>query len=381
MFLLTILVAPLAAPRPAYAVVDEARDALERARAFLTTEDGLVGVRPIVRYDSAFGLALGARVFDRRTLGDDSLIDARARVGTSGGFAAALHLQAMRGLVGIHGRVERNPRAIFAGLNGETLEDLEAMGLGRTRFDVDAFNTGVDSELRLVDTVTLRAAGDFVFADFEPGSGYKDDPPIDQVYDTATIPGFDEGTKLIRGEAAVEVDTRKLERLGTGFSLVSSASISRGVMDDPSRFVTLRSDARVYLGSDRQAFVLRLRGGLIEPLTDAPIPFDQLLSPTGAQGLRGISSGERRGPTELVGSLEYHRQATRSLDAVVFVDEGGAFGEDFDGLAWDNLEPSVGVGVRHNKHAREDGAGIPDAGIILAWAPDHGVNLLFSVGL
>src|SRR5262245_39899243 len=91
---------PAASEENTKGLLERGRDFLEESRDFLTSDDGLVGVRPQVAYDSSFGLALGARVFDRRTLGEDSLIDARARVGTSGSVLGELRLRTLRGLLG-----------------------------------------------------------------------------------------------------------------------------------------------------------------------------------------------------------------------------------------------------------------------------------------
>jgi len=361
--------------------VDEAKHLLDRARDFLTSEDGLVGVRPELRYDSSFGVAVGARAFDQRSLGEDSLVDVRALVGTTGSLLGQVRLQAPHRIIGLHGRFERNRLAIFAGQNGETLEELEDQGLGRTRYAVDRGTVGLDSEKRFGRAVTLRAVGDLEVAEFEPGPGRGDDPPIDEVYDTMTISHFDDGTRLVRGGLELAIDTRREMRYGSGFALSTVASASRGVMGDPARFLTATSEGRLYLGFHDQAVVFRLRGGLIHPIDDEPIPFDQLLSPAGSDGMRGLSRGERRGPSEVVGTVEYRRLLTRSFDVMAFTDYGGALGETWDGFAWDRLEPSVGVGVRHVKHAWSYGAGTPDAGLQLAWAPNHGVHLLLSVGL
>jgi hypothetical protein len=356
----------------------------KKAHWAITSDDRRIGVRPSARYDSAFGAMLGASYFDRRTLGPDSLIGIRFRAGvTAPGekMVGEFRLRGPYGIAGFHARYERNPYAVFAGIHGETRAELNALGAGRTRYAFDRGTIGLDSEHELGRTVLVRGVGDLEMAVFEPGSGRGGEGPIDEVYDPMTIPGFVDGTRLLRGGLEVELDTRREKRYGTGVTLHSGAWASRGFDGDPSRFVTMRSEARGYLGLHDRALVLRLRGGMIEPLGDAPVPFDQLLSPTGPDGMRGVAAGERRGHTELVGSLEYQWLIAPSFDAMVFVDHGGAFDEDFEGLEWSRLEPSVGVGVRHLSRSRPYWFAIPNSGVQLAWAPDHGVRFVFAVGL
>jgi hypothetical protein len=240
---------------------------------------------------------------------------------------------------------------------------------------------GLDSEVRISEMMTARAVGELDMAAFEPGVGRGKDPTIDEVYDTMAIPGFEDGTRLVHGGAELELDTRAERRYGTGFALSTSAYGSHGVSGDPSEFLTFRGETRVFLGLHDRALVLRLRGGMIENVSDSPVPFDHLLSPTGSDGMRGLSTGVRRGPSEVVGSLEYQWLLTYNIDAMVFVDHGGAFDEHFDGFAWNRLEPSVGAGIRHVSKPSPYWLGIPNAGLQVAWAPQHGFHLLFTVGL
>jgi len=334
-----------------------------------------------VRYDSAFGVALGAHYFDRRTLGPSSLISVRARAGGTEKLSGELRLAGPYRLLGVHARYERNPWALFAGLHGETIEELEAEGLGRSRYAFDRGMIGLDSEIVPSKRLTVRLAGDLEMVVFEPGEGRGSDLPLDQVYDPTTIPGFQDGTRLLHGNAELELDTRAERRYGTGFALAANAIGSHGVMDDPSDFLTFRAEGRFFLGLHDRALVFRLRGGMIENLADAPVPFDHLLSPTGTNGLRGLSTGVRRGPSEVLGSLEYQWLIAYNVDAMAFVDYGGAFEEHWEGFAWSRLEPSVGVGLRHIARPYPYWRGIPDAGVQFAWAPDHGFHLLFTIGL
>jgi outer membrane protein assembly factor BamA len=132
------------------------------------------------------------------------------------------------------------------------------------------------------------------------------------------------------------------------------------------------------LGLHDRAFTFRVLGGAVEPLGDAPVHFDELLSPSGKRGLRGMSSGQVRGHSMLVGSIEYRWLLSPFFDAELFVDYGGAFDRGFDHFGTDRMSPSFGVGLQSftvNKGAywKAD----PIMGAQLAYSPDDGALRLF----
>ena len=310
----------------------EENDVVQRVTAVVTSDDGKVGARPELRYESAFGFAAGARYFDRRTLGEDSLLQVRFRTGGADWITSELRVRALRGLAGAAFRYQRNARAVF----------------GPARYGVDRGGVGLSSE-RAFGPLTLRALGDLRVAVFEPGA--------------MPIPDFVDETRLVSGGGQVELDTRGGRMYATGLALRGGAIGTRGFDGDGSRFGTFELEGLGALGLEERGVSLRVRGALIEG--DA-VPFDELLSPP----VRGFAPGALRGRSEVVGSVEYQWHLIRNRHALLFVDYGAAFGERFEGLAWSRLESSVGAALRQD-----------DAILRLAWAPGDGLQFLFAWGL
>jgi hypothetical protein len=291
-----------------------------------------------VRYQTDVGLAAGLRYFDRRTLGEGSLVQVAFRAGGEALLGGELRLRGPRGLVGLHAGYDRNRRTLFA------------PGL---RYGADRGRLGVDVEHR-VGSFFGRAAGDLRVAVLTPGP--------------EPIPGFVDSTRLLDAGLELGLDTRRKRPYDTGVALVAGASGTRGFDGDPSRFATFRAEGRATIGLADRALGVRLRAAMLEPLGE-PVPFDELLSAAGPEQVRGNPPGTLRGHSRLVGSLEYQWMPVVDLEITAFVDHGGAFGERFAGLSRDGFEPSLGGAVRWG-----------DARLQLAWGPGDGVQLLAGVG-
>jgi hypothetical protein len=119
---------------------------------------------------------------------------------------------------------------------------------------------------------------------------------------------------------------------------------------------------------------------MVEPLGAAPVPFEELLSPTGSHGLRGLSLGRLRGRSELVATLEYRWLLAAWMDAILFVDHGDVYGPRFADLALDRAFTSVGLGlVAFDMDQVAYWASPPRYGVQLAVTPDDGLRLSFAL--
>jgi hypothetical protein len=92
--------------------------------------------------------------------------------------------------------------------------------------------------------------------------------------------------------------------------------------------------------------LLRVVAAVVEPLGPAPVPFDELVSPTGFTGMRGLPDGLLRDRSGVVGTAEYRWLISSGIDATLFVDEGAVAGRWFAGLAPEDFHTSVGGGLR-----------------------------------
>jgi hypothetical protein len=369
----------------------------------VTSDDRLIGVRPLVRYEPGYAVGAGLRYFDRRSLGPGSLVEAAVRGG-------ARSLESQFALVppgGLGLRLDlgftRRNDFIFGGTEGETRAELRARALevvrysGSTAAAAVSWRRGVGGGGRQgeglpTDLLTFDVALGIERRLYGDGIDTGSTPPIQEVYclsveppgapctvDPVLVPGFASGVRLLRARAGLTVDTRPVPRFGGGLFAKLAGSLAQGYSDDPSRHVTATAGAGGTVAFGDRSLELHVRGGLVEPLGSAPIPFEELLSPSGLQGLRGVARGRLRGPSELIATLEYRWLLSPALDAILFVDRGNAFGRRFEGLSWSGTFTTAGVGVVMLSHQSVDlRASVPVVTLQLAFERDDGFGGHFS---
>jgi len=246
---------------------------------------------------------------------------------------------------------ESNPAQLFGGTHGERLSELRSQGRDTATYRYDRAFTAVKVEGAIAGTlwVGMRSELDL--------RTYRSDESLDtfwctspgtaacQGVDDTLVPGFHQGLRLVRVGGRLLIDTRRGPRLG-GVRLELDGQLARGILNDPSRHAKIVGDARLALDLTDSLLILRVNAGLVRPLGDAVVPFEELLSPSGNYGLRGMSAARLRGHSQLFGSIEYRWLLTPYLDAAVFIDQGGAFDRNFEGLSWGRMIPSYGFGLR-----------------------------------
>lgn len=358
-----------------------------------TSDDRLIGVRPLVRYEPGYAVGAGLRYFDMRSLGAGSLVEAAVRGGArSLESHFALEPPGALGLRLALGFTRRND-FIFGGTEGETRADLRARGLDVVRYSGSTASAAASWRRALgggplTFDLTLGVERRLYGNGIDTGST----PPIHAVYclpddspggscivDPSLVPGFASGLRLLRAGAGLTLDTRPVPRFGGGFFATMAGSWAQGYAGDPSRHVTAIASAGATVPFGDRSLEVRVRGGLVEPLGSAPIPFEELLSPSGLQGLRGVARGRLRGPTELVATVEYRWLLSPALDAILFVDRGNAFGRRFDGLSWSRTFTTAGFGVMLLSHRSVDlRASVPVVTLQVAFERDDRFGGHFS---
>jgi len=126
-------------------------------------------------------------------------------------------------------------------------------------------------------------------------------------------------------------------------------------------------------------FLLRGRAAMVERLSAAPVPFEELIVPSGQSDMRGFATGRWRGESGLFGSAEYRWYIAHSLDATLFVDVGTVAGPRFSNVDWDRWLPSVGLGFRYYQPQGAYWDARAQDGIQIAYAPEGGLRLMFSM--
>jgi hypothetical protein len=376
--------------------VVESNHVTDWARAILTTDDGLVGVRPELQYSTSFVPSGGLRLFYRRLPGPGSEAMLRAR---TAGPAIVLGQLGVRGSersgLSLAVTYDRRNDRLFAGAGPRSDEDLARVGEGPARYA----SNNVGAELRwsrrlpwhLVAGVHTDAQRrDYHATDVSGGEAVSAEfgLPADQCaarglafpcVDEDEMPGFNRGVRLIHAGGGFMLDLRSPARDGGGFSFATDATVARGVAGDPSRHAAFSADSVAALGARDRVFLLRARAAMVERLASAPVPFDELVIPSGLYDMRGFPTGRWRGESGLFGSAEYRWYISQNLDATLFADVGTVAGPRFSNIDWDRWLPSFGLGFRFYRPEGAYWDARAQDGIQIAYAPQGGVRLLFSM--
>jgi hypothetical protein len=397
------LTPPRAAARLVLLPVVETTEAAERhhvfpwLRAITTSDDGKIGVRPEIQYATGFVPSVGFLFFDRRLPVPGSEVTARFKAGSPDIVRSELALRGPRSLGLILGLLwDRRDDRLFAGIGNPAPG---APAPVESRYSGDIYRaealwyTPGSGPL----TLTLRAG---VEAREYDSSGVRGGPSIAQVYsappaecaarglpspctDPAQVPGFDVDRRLLYQRARLALDLRRPVRDASGVELGVDGGVFHGVIADPSRYARLSFDGLAQIGGIDRALLLRFVAAVVEPLGATPVPFDEMISPCGSSGIRGLLDGLLRDRSGLVGTAEYRWLISAQIDASLFVDEGAVAGPWFAGLEGENFHTSVGAGLRFfpRDEPRYWEQVVSHQGIQVAYAPGRSIRLLLTAAL
>ena len=394
-----VLAPPRAAARLAFIPVVEATAAVERNNLFpwitalTTSDDGKVGVRPLLTYATGFIPSIGLGIFYRRLRDPGSEVSARFRVGSTDVWRieGGLHGPDWMGL-SIGAFWDRRDDRIFAGIG---VQPVDAPNV-RARYGGDIYKveaTWVPPRRTGPVAFQLRAGAD--------GRNYHSNdvrggPSVALAYgaapetcaalgvpspcaDPAQMPGFYGGRRLLYQRARVALDLRPGGRDRSGVELGLDGTFVQGIINDPSRHVRTAFDAVTAIGGGDRVLLLRFAAAVVQPVGRAPVPFDEMISPTGGLWNRGLIDGLLRDRSGLAGTVEYRWLISSALDAALFVDESAVAGAWFAGLAPDSFRTSVGVGLRFYRR------GLPrywddamQSGVQVAFSRGPGVRLMLT---
>lgn len=373
----------------------ESRQLLQWLNAITTSDDGLIGVRPAFLYATGFVPIIGAHLFNRRTVPGGEL---GARLMTGGPSIALAEITAASpawlGLSLLAQWDRRNDR-LFAGIGPSSREELEAQGRDLSRYRSDNFALELRWDRRLTGPLRTGLHGDVRRRDYG-SDGVRGGEPVAAFWglspagcaelglpagcvDPMLVPGFNDGLRIAHAGAAIALDTRSHARDGAGVTVTFDGTYGHGVGGDPSRHVYLSGNAVAALGGYDRTLLLRLQGAMVERLTSAPVPFDELVSPSGVEGMRGFQRGRFRGESGLVGSAEYRWLVSYYMDASMFVDVGTVAGRRFQGLSSSDLFPSFGLGLRLVRPIERYWEAQPLAGFQVAYSLDGGFRFLLAM--
>lgn len=365
-------------------------------QAWLTSDDGKIGVRPLLTYATGFLPTAGLRVFDRRLPGEGSSVGASFQ--TAGASVLMGELTATgpapTGL-SFRGIANRRDDRLFAGIGARGKSDLAAMGWSPSRFASDIFSAELRWSRLLPAHFGVVAHGDVERRDYR-AEGVRGGPSVATVFttdpacmtaptptnacvDPTLVPGFASGLRVAHAGAGALWNLRTRARDGSGAYVAVDATLAQGLAGDPSQHATFSGETVLALGFTDRQLILRGRAAMVHALGAAPIPFEELVMVSGNNGMRGFPDGRFRGPSGVVGTAEYRWYVGQYVDASLFSDLGTVAGPELAGLVSARWFPSFGVGLRFFHVPGEYWEGTLQTGVQLAYAPDAGFRLILTV--
>jgi outer membrane protein assembly factor BamA len=299
--------------------------------------------------------------------------------------------------LGLHARAMWNRRndRLFAGISASSDAALAAASYGTARYGSDI----ALGEVRWTRSFARRLSAilhvDLQRRDYQ-SSDVSGGPPVAELFglppgtcaapalsnecvDPTLVPGFQNGLRILHAGAGLTWDARSRARLAGGGSISLNATYGKGVAGDPSQHVTYAGEAVLAVGWVDRAFLLRGRAAMIQALGAAPIPFDELVSPSGNGGMRAFPEGRFRGQSGVVGTAEYRWYIAHNLDASLFTDLGTVGGQDFAELFQNTWFPSFGAGIRLFLIPGQYWEGSAPTGLQVAYAPNSGFRLMLAL--
>ncbi len=324
----------------------------QTVKSWLTNDAETVGVFPDGSYETAFGLSYGARAFWKKLTADDDKIELSGKAG--GAFRDAFqlrydapHFAGSHIYVHARARYEDAVNSYFAGIgNGKVDQgtNLSAMaGDVATRFaqhrELGLLSSGV--ELGHPGAL-VRIGGSAIFNHRTFGrSEGASEPTVQDVYDTSTLRGFNNGFSNLELTADIELDTRDTEGPTQHGALVRAFG-GGGSIVESATYAHYGAEAVYYLtpGWERRTLVFRaVLEGVVD--RDDDIPFTELPRLGGAFFLRGYHTDTFRDKLASMGTIEYHYPIHNNVSGALYVD-AGKVARTYDELA--------GAGLKDNWH-------------------------------
>jgi hypothetical protein len=396
------LAVPRAAARTLLLPVVEATESAERhqifpwLRALTTSDDGKIGLRPEIQYASGFVPSIGAGLFYRRLPDPTSEVVARFKAGSADILRGEIAVRGPRRLGLILGALwDRRDDRLFAGI-GNPVPGAPPPVESRYRGDIYRAEALWFTPQISPLVLTLRVG---VEAREYDSDDVRGGPPIAEVYgaplascaarglpspctDPALVPGFEIDRRLLYQRARLALNLRPRGRDASGAALGLEGSMLHGIAADPSRYARLGFDGVAAIGGTDRELLLKFLAAVVEPVGSAPVPFDDMVSPCGALGMRGLPDGLLRDRSGLVGTAEYRWLISSVLDASLFVDEGAVAGPWFANLSGEDFHTTVGAGLRlYGSRMPRYWEESSTQGVQVAYSPGHGVRIILSAAL
>lgn len=319
----------------------------KRVTDALTWSGGTRGLRPAFYYSTITVPEFGLVYFDRRSLGVDTRLDVTATVGGANYVYGQLTVEPTKtsGPVGLvwNTTFDRRGDLLFNGIGGHTYSNA-ATG----RYLQNAFVT--DAGLRYrpfrgLEMWTLFSVG---VKRFDNGDRVGGDPGVVYVYETAGIPGFNQGTTFVRPGAGFELDTRDSPlRSAVGLVVRGAFDYTHGIDGDVATYERFAGNVGFPINLWSRTHILWLAAtSALTWQNDAQVPFSELPTLGGPNDLRGFRFQDFRDYSAFYVTAEYRWPVWMWVDGSIFFDYGGVFSQNYANFSAQRMQPDVGVAMR-----------------------------------
>lgn len=218
------------------------------------------------------------------------------------------------------------------------------------RFDQDIFRVEAGASIPWSRGIATRVSSTLTFRTFDSPDEDLDD--VRDVYDSAALPGLDEGLSNIYTEVSAIYDSRRQESRylsralsPTGWKLDGFIGYAAGFADDPSGYFRYGLDVQRYFDLYAGNRILVLRSQLEAVSGDIEdVPFVDLPSLGGSRVMRGYLSRRFRDRVLAFGSVDYQYPISQSMSGYLFVD-AGTVARTLDGLDAGAMRYGTGGGI------------------------------------
>ena len=371
---------------------DEVNHVHETVFAALSTRDGLIGVRPAFQYSISFAPIVGLRFFDQKLLGRGTDFESTAMTGGLNIFYGDVVMRPTppeRALeVTVRAAYMKRNDQIFAAIN--YADDDATFQQMRSRYSVDQFDAGGTLTYAARPGLFVDVTTMFGLRRFGDGKQIGSDRPITDVYcvrdiaglcypntvDPVLVPGYQHGTQFFRAGATLRADSRdNWYRPSSGALVEAGLEWTHGLAFDDSQYVRGHAglSAVIDLWQRSRTLVLRIEAVDLQQIGFTPVPFSELVILGGPDTFRGFRPGRFRNYSSLFAGLEYRWPIWMWMDATLFAEYGGVFGQAFQGFELSRMRPDVGGGVR----LRSSDSFYARAQVAYGWG--DGMQAFFSV--
>jgi hypothetical protein len=238
------------------------------------------------------------------------------------------------------------PQEDFFGLGQSSLEE------NRTNYLLRS--TEASAELQWKPARLFEIGGGLSYLTPSIGKGTDSRyPTTDQIFNPATIPGYEQQPDFLRSDASIALDWRDNPlhpHAGGRYGLTFSDYRDRDL--DSFDFRSFAIDLQQYVPiPDRyRTIALHAAAVITDPQAGQAVPF--YFQPTlgGAQALRGFREFRFQDANSLLLTAEYRWEAWWALDGAFFVDAGKVAADRRD-LNLRDLDLSYGVGFRFHSNS------------------------------